>query len=336
LSAPAISWHNSKVMIRYQELTARFSLPISGALIGIAVLVAACGNDGIEEPAVGLSEIDRDRSDLCFDAKTLPPGFELVTRNTAYSEGVVAGSKYNDLGRVASGVHQYVFSPPSAPGEDADGILTPEQLAAAYAQAAREADAAPFTAATCRVDLYETVAGAREGLEAERDALTNDATLRDLFFDTGTFAHDGYVANYISPSSKARFTVTFRTSNVTAHVALDVNCGAISGRRCLTIRPMAASLAQLLLRRIEERLDIPPDAAPAEPSGSVREAAESACPEQDYLGCIEEYVQRDRGPVAMGLCRTQYGGWFFEPPIGEPGDRCSDGESRIVAIVGGP
>jgi hypothetical protein len=324
-------------MMGYRELPTRLSLfLISVALLALAALVSACGGDGAEEPAVGLSEIDRDRSDLCFDAKTLPPGFELVTRNTAYSEGAVADSRYEEIGRAASGIHQYVFSPPSGPEEDADGILTPEQLAAAYAQAAREEDSVPFTAATCRVDVYETIAGARKGLDTERDALSTNATLTDLSLADITLAAGGYAASYISPSSQGASTATFRTSNVIGHITLSAGCGNISGERCLIVRQMAESLATLLLRRIVERLDIPPtDAASAETGGPIRGPARSACPDQDYLGCIGEYVRRAALPETVALCRTQYGGWSFEPLIAEPGDRCSDGESRIIAVVGG-
>jgi len=307
----------------------------TAAVACAALLFISCSSGGEEEPAITLSEVDRDRSDLCFDAKTLPPGFELTTRNPAYFDGTLADDQYKDLGRTASRAHRYAFTPPSAPAEDADGFLTPEERAAAYEQAALEAATVPFIAATCRVDIYATVIGAKDAIEAERDALTAAPALPGKVTTELTSIEESYTAILYQPSpSDTEVAVTFRTSNLIGRITLTGTCNSSEGQGCTHVPPMAESLARLLFMRVDERLGLQTE-APSEPTDLLRASAEDHCPEQDYLGCINEYVLSASGPEQVGLCRTQYGGWFFEPPAGEAGDRCSDGDARIVTILGG-
>lgn len=295
-----------------------------------AILLAACATGG-EEPAVALSEVDRDRSDLCFDAKTLPKGFVLTTRNPDYFAGTLTDREYDELGRTGSRVHRYVFEAPSTPAEDADGFLSIGERESAYAQVEREDEAMPFTASTCRVDIYNTVEGAKQAVEAERRAMQTAPPEGAVTTELAVEERYTTVLYEQSPSD-TEIAVTFRASNLLGRITLTGSCD--EGKGCSHLPQMAESLAGALFRRVNTRLDLQSD-PPLRSEDRVRARAEDDCPEQDHLGCIAEYLRRVKGSKQVGLCRTLLGDWFFEAPTGKAGEPCADGESEIVALIGG-
>ena len=75
-----------------------------------------------------------------------------------------------------------------------------------------------------------------------------------------------------------------------------------------------------------------------DPDAALRAEAEALCPAQFVEPCTDAYIAAAKGSLKSALCKTPGtpdAKWFFEPPQGEVGEACSDGETAIFAIVGG-
>lgn len=282
---------------------------------------------------------------LCFGAESLPGGFEVIGKEI-YDNAAAARSApdpeqrrrdYAAWGRVTGSFLQWAYEPPSVPPEDADGTMSEAEIEAALQRARQEMLEAPFTGATCRVDLYETVEGASQAFAAEaRDLLAQPSTReieRDRLGDESLLSLRRYAAPPIS-----RFTLTVRLQNVIGEITVSAPCDTPGGQPCAVAGDRTRSLGTLLLRRLAESapLSTPvPQGEPATTGTTVRQEAEQLCPQRDYTGCVAAYLEHAQQPEPVALCRTEYGQWFFEPPAGRMGEHCADGEASIIAIVGG-
>ena len=303
----------------------------------------ACGS-AVQRPFF-VAEAGTITKNLCFGVESLPGGFEVIGKeiydNAAAARGAPDPEQrqrdYAAWGRVTGSFLHWAFEPPSVPAEDADGTMSEAEIEAALEQARRETLAAPFTGATCRVDLYETIEGASQAFAAEAgDLLAQPSTAeieRNALGDESVFL----VRRYDAPPM-SRFMLIVRVQNVIGQITVSAPCDTPGGRPCAVAEDRTRSLNTLLVRRLAESA---PLATPvqqsqrAETGATVRQEAERLCPERDYTGCIAAYLEHAQQPEPAALCQTEYGDWFFEPPAGRVGELCSDGEATIIAIVGG-
>lgn len=282
---------------------------------------------------------------LCFGVESLPGGFEVIGKeiydNAAAARGAPDPEQrqrdYAAWGRVTGSFLHWAFEPPSVPAEDADGTMSEAEIEAALERARQEMLDAPFTGATCRVDLYETIEGASQAFTAEAgDLLAQPSTAeieRDRLGDESLFL----VRRYDAPPF-SRFILMVRLQNVIGQITVSAPCDTPGGQPCAVAEDRTRSLGTLLLRRLAENapLSTPvPQGEPATTGTTVRQEAERLCPERDYTGCVAAYLEHAQQPEPVALCRTEYGQWYFEPPTGRVGELCADGEATIIAIVGG-
>lgn len=309
----------------------------------LALSLMACSS-AVQRPFF-VAEAGTMTKSLCFGVESLPGGFEVIGKeiydNAAAARGTPDPAQrqrdYVAWGRVTGSFLQWAFEPPSAPAENADGTMSEAEIEAALERARQEMLETPFTGATCRVDLYETIEGARQAFAAEAgDLLSQPSTAeieRDLLGDESLFLVRRYDAPPIS-----RFILIVRLQNVIGQITVSAPCDTPTGQPCAVAEDRTRSLGTLLLRRLAESAPLSTPVSQGEPAATdttVRQEAERLCPERDYTGCVAAYLEHAQQPEPVALCRTEYGQWFFEPPAGRVGEHCADGEASIIAIVGG-
>ncbi len=115
-----------------------------------------------------------DPATLCFDLDALPSGFVLDGEGARDNESAAQlapdprqrEQEYQTWGRISGYYRQWAFSPPSELKKEEASRLSKEEADAAEERARQEILAAPFSGATCTVDLYTNAQGAREAFAA--------------------------------------------------------------------------------------------------------------------------------------------------------------------------
>lgn len=307
-----------------------------------AVLLFACGTT-VERPFF-VAEAGTLSKNLCLSVEHLPSGFEVIGKEIYDNEAAARSApdpshrarEYATWGRVTGSFVRWAFEPPSAPAEDADGTMSEAEIEAALELARQETLAAPFTGATCRVDLYETVAGAQQAFAAEaHDLLARPSTTS---IESDTLGDESLLlARRHEALPVTQFVFLTRVQNVMGEVTVSASCGDGGDRPCAAVEDRVRSLGTLLVRTVlaSAPLSTPVPAQDLPATGvTLREEAEQHCPVRDYSGCVAAYLEHAQQPEVSALCRTAYGQWYFEPPAGDVGELCSDGEATIVTVVG--
>lgn len=279
----------------------------------LLVAVAACRSSAPSPPPYATEAGLLARS-TCFGVEHLPSDFAVVGRQILDNEGAAQRSgagitlaTLTDWGRLSGAWLQYAYEPPSMPAEDADGFLTQEELEQALAAAHAERRAAPFAAATCRLDLFAAPTGAQAAYQAlaatsEGQPLTHQPRGEESRLLLAPASVPGF----------ARVTLWFRIQNVVAAVVVTAACDATQPESCRAAIDRAESLAALLLRRIA--FSVPGIEARLDPARATpRAQAERACPERDFTTCVAEIERAIADGQHVTLCVSPYGFWALVP-----------------------
>ncbi|MCX2728248.1 hypothetical protein OO015_12180 [Thermomicrobium sp. 4228-Ro] len=252
--------------------------------------------------------------DTCFGIEHLPPHFEVLARqiidNRSASQHPAPSIALEDSQawqRLNGAWLQYAYEPPSMPAEDADGFLTQDELEQALARAHAERQQAPFSAASCRLDLFASQAGAHAAFQALTSASPGQRLPHRGRGDESVLL----LAPAVIPSF-ARLTLWFRRDTVVAAVSITAACDPTDPASCAGARERTESLAALLLRRIDAR--VPALAPPPPTAADTRSTIEAHCPERDYTSCVAEALAVLATGEPTTLCISPYGEWRFVPP----------------------
>ncbi len=298
------------------------------------VFLAACSwARPVETGPAYASEAGLLARDTCFGVEHLPPDFEVLARQivdnrsvTQHPAPVIALEDSQAWQRLSGAWLQYAYEPPSMPAEDADGFLTQEELEQALAQAHAERQLAPFNAASCRLDLFASQAGAHAAFQALTGASPGQRLPHRGRGDESVLL----LAPAAIPGF-ARLTLWFRRDTVVAAVSAIAACDPTDPDSCAGVRERTESLAALLLRRIDAR--IPALAPPPPVAADPRSIIEARCPERDYTSCVAEALAVLATGEPTTLCVSPYGEWHFVAlPSDQRAGTCPDDWDAVAAF----
>ncbi len=290
-------------------------------LLVLVFLVSGCATQPSQLPpyATRAGLLARD---TCFGIEHLPEGFEVVARqildNRLTAQRDTPSVQPDDLvawQRLSGAYLHYAYEPPSMPGEDADGFLTQDELERALTQAHTERQAAPFIAASCRLDIFASATGAAAAFQTMSQATPGRALPHR---PRGARSH-----LTLAPAPVpgfARSTLWFQVDNVVAAVSLTAACDASVPEQCRVVLDRTEALAALLLRRIAAR--VPGIGVPETRDGTsdLLNQAEELCPERDYSTCVNDLLSHASTGSPVMLCVSPIGQWTLIPLVapGQP------------------
>ncbi len=311
-------------------------------------------NQGIE--SVPIFTTSTQAKQLCIEERSLPANFEIIAKeqiqdldsnqlNLPIDQELLDASSGN---WITGALLVWVLEAPSLPAEDADGFMTPDEIAAANRRAREEELAAPFTSAACSIHLYDTTEAAQLAWESITKILVGNTDGQIPALPEGIqIADEIHRAAYVvsdqgSTSPKTHYVMVLSYENALAILRISAPCGTEPlSQECSSLERRAQALFYLQYQTLVQRhalaesgaaavTDPPLDQLP----DSIWEQALLVCPPIDYLGCVEEFVVRAEAGTSATLCRSVLGGWFFEQTASDGGTLCSDDESIVVLRMG--
>jgi hypothetical protein len=324
----------------------------------LLVFAAGCSSVSLNQEieSVPLFTTSTQAKQLCIEGRSLPQNFEIIAKEQIED----LGSNQLDLpidqelldassgNWITGALLIWVLEAPSVPGEDADGFMTPDEIANANQQAREEELAAPFTSAACSIHLYATPEAAQLAWQSVTKILESSTDGQITALPEGIQIADETksVAYVVSEQHSTRPTthnvIVLSYQNVLAVLRISAPCGTKPlNQECTSLEQRAQALFYLQYQRLVQRTALAESGVASQTNPQPDHLPERAwdqalllCPPINYLGCVEEFVARVEAGTRATLCRSALGGWFFEQTAGNDAILCSDDESTVVLRIG--